>query len=162
MSARPAAPKGDRTAGEAEGTGMSADLGPGSLAPESVRALAAQLDAGTEELALAGAMLGDAMRRLREGFARLAAAEGAAATADAAGMQQVMVALQAEDTLGQLLQAARDRQQQLALALREMATQGGQAPSMTALQRMTAPWGNAHCTASSGRQAAGAGHHEFF
>lgn len=136
----------------------------GGLPPEDVLALAAQLEAGTEELALAGAMLGDAMRKLREGFAQATAPESASAAAHWAGIHQVMVALQTEDTLGQLLQAARRRQALLAQALRDAASEGAAAEAVPIWRRTPARWGDVHCAAAADRPApeSGSGSHEFF
>ncbi|WP_295376761.1 hypothetical protein [uncultured Pseudacidovorax sp.] len=129
---------------------------------EDVLALAAQLEAGIEELTLAGAMLGDAMRKLRDGFAQATAPEAAGASAQRAGIHQVMVALQTEDTLGQLLQAARRRQALLAQALREAASEGAAAQDLPIWRRAPARWGDAHCAAPGGRPSPEPGPHEFF
>ena len=139
-------------------TGRSAAM------PVDAQALALQLETGTRELALAGAMLAQAMGDLRAGFVQVAGAQDSAAPAAQAALRQVMVALQAEDTLGQLLQAAQRRQSLLARALRQLAA-GGDARDIRASHAAwpsSAAWGDAHGSPCPPPAARGAGTHEFF
>ncbi|MBP6897244.1 MAG: hypothetical protein KBC94_22735 [Pseudacidovorax sp.] len=132
--------------------------------PVDSRSLAAQLEAGAQELALAGAMLAQAMGDLRAGFVQVAGAQTDSDVAVRTALRQVMVALQAEDTLGQLLQAAQRRQSQLAGALRHAAADTASTGAARRLPAWppAAAWGDAHGTACPTPGAPGAGTHEFF
>lgn len=129
------------------------------------RDLAQQLETGVRELSLAGAMLAQAMGDLRAGFVQVAGSEAACDTTVQTALRQVMVALQTEDTLGQLLLAAQRRHTQLASALRHVtALQVDPAGSPGPLPELpsAAAWGDAHGNARPTPGALGAGTHEFF
>lgn len=130
--------------------------------PPSAEAMALQLEAGARELALASAMLAQAMGDLRAGFVQVAGLRPGPDALARDALQQVMVALQAEDTLGQLLQAAERRHAQLARAMRLVADAGPGADRSCAVWPAAMAWGDAHGASLPAHGKGRAGSHEFF